>query len=653
MFLNEKISLIVFCVSVIASLIMWTIKKRKNNIVFTNITPAKVFMIGFAVALSAYIFLSYSSIRIIDYIDNGFATFRNVKKYFKLDLTPSEFNKVVPKNKVSNVGSYYLMLLDLIIPAITLKILYTAFRDYLTQWVYIFRRWRKYHIFSDLSDKTICLAEDIFESDKKCTFIFSNVSDKYAEGLLDRAKRINAHFTSKTLVDFQYFKRKNSIYIMSEDDSKNMSDAIKINELLNRKKVDADMYVLSSLTTSPEHIDAINLEKENKYCCAHLINNAQIIAYNMLLDYPLFKAADLAQSKKISILVIGAGFIGMEFAKASMWAGLMNKYDYEITIVDAQNKQEDFLSEVGDINKKLYDIGVNINYKYEVADVGSYEFKKLIKEHYDANYIVVALGNDELTVNTSVTLRRELIRACVEKGIYNGSNNSYIIPIVSNEQYSSLLTQLGDDYGFIVYGSNQQIFTYGNIGYSRIDKAAAYINWYYSKQYSPDISLAQAESDYRRTSEINRRSSRAAVVRSIYNLKEAGIECSMDKELKENTVSVDEAEIMLKSTDIQELEHKRWSIFMIMNGWDTWKLRSTDKYISIEKFGRDTHKLTIAKLHGCLVNNSLLADVSKVVPSTGSGDTLKQNDISIVNASAGALNYAFDNIRFFKDIQEN
>ena len=650
MHFNEQVSMVIFGVTALTSSIMWIIKKQKKNNAFSHVTPAKVFTIGFVIALSAYIFLASVSENVISLIDTGFVTFRNVKKYFKLDLAPSEFNAVVAKQTtVSPIGRYYLTVLDLIIPLITLRLIYTAFRDYLTQWIYFFRRWRRFHIFSDLNEKSICLAEDVFDHERKSVIIFTNVADKYADGLLDRAKRIDAHFTHKTVVDFSYFKRRNTIYIMSGDDSENMSLAIKISETLNRKKVDGDVFVLSSLDTSPEHIDAINLDGKNRHCNVNLINYAQIIAYNLLFDHPLFRAAEMADSRKISVLVIGAGYIGMEFTKACMWAGLMNRYELEITIVDIADRENAFLASVGDLNAKLESVGVHLRYQYTVADVASLRFKELLHEHYDANYVLIALGNDELTVNTAVTVRRELLRAAVENGTYSGQNNSQIFPILSDEHYTSLLTQLGGDYGFTIYGSHQQVFRMENVGYSRLDQVATYIDWAYSQNYQTGITLREQKQQYKRTSEINRRSSRAAAVRTIYNLKEAGVDCDFTDGDAGRELSVDAADALLRAADLQELEHRRWSVFMTINGWDAWKLRAEGDYVSIEKLNRNIHKLPVAKLHGCLIANDQLDEISRIVPSAGKDDMLRKNDTVVVQASAKALAYAFDTIHFLRE----
>lgn len=440
--------------------------------------------------------------------------------------------------------------------------------------------------------------------------------------------------------------------IMSEDDSKNMSMAIKINDLLNRKKVNGNVFVLSSLDTSPEHIDAINLGEDNRHCCAYLINHAQIVSFNLLFDHPLFEAAELAHSNKISVLVIGGGYIGMEFAKSAMWAGQMRRFDFEITIIDVEDKEKVFLSAVGDINEKLKEIGAHINYKYEVADVGSLRFKELIREHHDANYILIALGNDELTVNTSITVRRELIRASVENGTYTGKNDSLIISVVTDENYTSLLTQLGGDFGITIYGTYRQVFRSGNISYSRLDKLATYINWVYSHNQDGSITLQEQEDRYQRTTEISRRSSCGAAVRTLYNLKDAFVCCSFDGEQQENAITLDEADSRLRATDLQALEHKRWSTFMIINGWDVWKLRSDGDYMSIEKFGRDTHKIPVAKLHGCLIQNEMLDELSKVVLSIGEANARQKNDTVVVNASAKALAYAIENVQFLPDQPE-
>ncbi|MBR3438889.1 MAG: hypothetical protein IKH13_05235, partial [Clostridia bacterium] len=133
---------------------------------------------------------------------------------------------------------------------------------------------------------------------------------------------------------------------------------------------------------------------------------------------------------------------------------------------------------------------------------------------------------------------------------------------------------------------------------------------------------------------------------------EAGIDCLFEDGSVENEMTPDEAEARLRSADLQELEHKRWSAFMIMSGWDSWKLYSDDNYLSIEKYNKNKHKLPIAKLHGCLVNNNKLDEISTVVPATGEGDALRNNDRVVVNASAKALKSVYDNVRFINNPQE-
>ena len=173
---NELISFVILCVALLVSSVMQIIKKCRKNKTFVTFTPTKIFIFGFAAALSAYIFFASDSGGIINIIDNGFKTFRSVKGYFKIDYIPSEFGETVKSNQaVSSFGKYYFLFLNLVIPFITLRIFYSAFRDYLTSWIYFFAVFRKFHIFSDLNEKTISLAEDIFANEKNCTIIFTNV----------------------------------------------------------------------------------------------------------------------------------------------------------------------------------------------------------------------------------------------------------------------------------------------------------------------------------------------------------------------------------------------------------------------------------------------------------------------------------------------
>lgn len=611
--------------------------------------PNYIFAIGIFGSLMVFFFMSYSSSVIARIADSLVSTVRVFGFDILInDLSSEEFYSTM---KETDPDFTLFHLLRIFAPLITLRAALGIFRDYLTQIKYFFCFYREPHVFSELNEKSICLARDIYNSKKyiKPMIIFENITTKIEdadEGLILATKEIDALFTKRHILNFHLirpFGKSPSVYLIDNDDHINLKNATNLYETYKKHKF--EYYVFTTSIDSEFFIDA--LDKRNNKSKIQLINQPQIIAYNLMIEKPLFSGPVNSNSNKISVLVIGAGRIGMECAKTAMWCSRMQNYDFEIRIIDSVDREKEFEKEHLRFKEIIENAGIDLNYKFIQEDINSPEFVKCLHSYANYNYIIVATGNDELTINTAIKTKVEVIRKRVENSKYSFSNLPVIVPIILNDNYyelfKSYVANREDATMFFPFGVNSEIFSLKYIKNWFIDDIAmAYFNIY------KGLPVNYYNKDYFIEPEYSKRSNRAAAIHSIYKLHDLGVSFYVNKDYKEPASvsgtknSSHKKRILYAKTpdkyqrsfikqqftnfgNIERLlktEHERWTIFTVLDGWSPWSISSMQLIQGSSRCPINTqkHKLVEAKLHGCIIKSewlSLLA-TAKIpeVPST-------------------------------------
>ena len=558
-----------------------------------------------------------------------------------------------------------LNILRIIAPLITLRAALGIFRDYLTQIKYFFTFHREAHIFSELNEKSICLAKDIYENSKfiKPLIIFENISadiEEADEGLILACKSIGALFTKKHILDFHFMRLSffsPSVYLIDNNAHENLNNVTKLYDEYKNHKY--KFYVFTTDSNAEFFIDS--LEKKNNKATIHVINQPQIIAYNLMINKPLFSGAVNNNSNKISVLVIGAGKIGMECIKTAMWCSRMSRYDFEIRIIDSCDRLKEFEKENYRFDENIKNANININYKFIQVDINSPEFVKCLHSYSNYNYIIISTGNDELTINTALKTKNEIIRKRVSNNSYTFRNLPVIVPIILNDNYYELFKDFAkkDEEANIFYacGVNSEVFTLKNIHRWYVDEIAmAYYNIY------KNIPVNEYTKEYFDISESDKRSNRAAAVHSIYKLHDLGIDFSALPEPKEdkNKTLKDKLLSRIKKLSVNknnykvftysisdyqmkkirnsfndhdeimkmlEKEHERWTVFSVLDGWSTWSLSQIQaiKMNDRSPENKKIHKLEEARLHGCITTLEGLSSLDSAFPLNKNADALEEN----------------------------
>lgn len=590
-------------------------------------------------------------------------------KIFTFNLSAGEIIENYEKYKLETVKDYVISdVLRLYINIISIAVLLcTAFaifaliskilNDTVVQLKYYFKIGESY-IFSEINEKSACLANDIREKNKHAQIIFAGVNkselNKEELDYLNSFSGGKVNTTSRPITNFHLTKfRKTNVYLIDEEEKNNVKNGKTIFE--NNKKYNAIINIFSPLRSAETIINSI--DKNNSNATINLINPAQIIAYDTLWKHPMFESAERCGSDTMNVMVVGAGYIGMECAKAAMWCGIMDSFKFKINIVDKEDREKEFDAQFPDFKKNADEAGIPVDYKFHKADVTTSDFTNVLEKCSDTNYIIVAIGDDEITMNTTIAIRKWFVRKAVNEGQYNPEKVPTIIPIIRNSDYRVLAEILSDskhesdkdkkkckifkrkrkienskadDYIYPI-GSNADVYKQNVIDEWTIERLAEIIhNKYCEARKEKNESVI----DYKDLVQTRKRSSRSSAVHSLYKLKDAGIVVDMTDNAFLRKVSdsytikaQQEQDAVIES--IMYVEHGRWLIFQLLDGWvpiDVEKLKAI--YPDRSDKNREYHKISDGMMHGTIVHYDALNKVDEELYS--SKKQFKSNDKMIV-----------------------
>lgn len=400
--------------------------------------------------------------------------------------------------------------------------------------------------------------------------------------LVENAKRLGAICFKKDIlvVDFKKHSRKKSIsfFTIGLNETENLNQSLKLIENY-RERDNTHIYVFSTKIESELLLTSIDKGKVK----VRRINEVQSLVNRVLYEQGcvLFESARETSNgnKKISAIVVGMGSHGTEMVKALTWFGQMDGYKLEINAFDRDPlSEEQFVAVAPELMSPDYN-GVEIEgeaqYKITVhpgIDVTSITFANEISKITDATYVIVALGNDDVNINTAVNLRMYFERLKI---------HPVIQAIVYNSQQKNALKGIknyrGQEYDIEFIGDVESSYTEDVIIDSELEEDALkrHLKWGKEEEFW--------------TYEYNYRASMASAIHM-----KARIQCEIPGATKsEDELTEEERNI------IEVLEHRRWNAYMRAEGY----VFSGSK----EKSSRND----LAKMHHDLVDFSSLTDEEK------------------------------------------
>ena len=550
------ISLFVFIGSVVWAICLSRLKYKSGRI----INAPKALLIG--IVLTA--FLLFFPIYYNEFADSDFRiteillfSLYNIVRLFTINCDFSLItDNIVFLDRWLKTG-YTVLTLVLFVaaPLMTFGFVLSFFKNLSSYIKYILKFHSEIYIFSNLSERSLSLAQSLISNNKKRTIVFAGVykdDDKINDELLDGAYEIGAICFKKeiTSINFDIFHRKQkkiSFFLCSDNDSDNIEQSL----LLASDYKDRENTSLYVFSKSLECELIIN-NTDTGCIKVRRIDEVSSLIYRTLYDrgYEIFKNAYETNdgSKKINAVIIGVGRYGTEMLKSLSWFCQMDGYTVEINAFDKEkNAEKVFKSLCPELMDERHNgnFSVEDDAKYKInfysgADVNSSDFDNSILSLNNITYVFVSLGDDELNISVSVKLRTMLRRAGV---------NPQIQSVVYSSQKKKALDGVRNSkkqpYDIEFIGDMETSFSESVILSSDIESAALarHKKW--------------GEEDTFRKYEYNYRSSVASVIH-----KKMKIACGIpgaDKAVEQRN---DEEKMR-----IRVLEHNRWNAYMRSAGY--------------------------------------------------------------------------------------
>ena len=318
----------------------------------------------------------------------------------------------------------YLSFVFVIAPILTFGFIVSFFKSASAYIKYLLCFFKDMYIFSDLNERSLALGADIKRNRKGAVIVyadaFANEGEKPSE-LTEQARNMGAICFKRDITDtnLRLHSRSSQVrfFTIKEDEQRNIEHSLKLISAF-RSRSGTWLYAFSTGIESELLLanikGAIKVRRVNEI--KTLINR---ILYTDGYDgdgrHVIFrgaKAAEGADYRTISAIIVGMGRHGTEMLKALAWFCQMDGYRLEIDAFDRDELAEDKLAALcpdlisGEYNGKYIEGEANYTIRiHPGADVTARTFRNMITERTSTTYAFVSLGSDEANIRTAVELR--------------------------------------------------------------------------------------------------------------------------------------------------------------------------------------------------------------------------------------------------------
>ena len=367
---------------------------------------------------------------------------------------------------------------------------------------------RMLYLISFLDERSYTLAKSIIENDlqrkEKSIVIFTNISGDRSiyNGLDKRALRLGCKLSAEDICDISLkkhsFCKVTRLVLINPDERINLTAALKLAENY-RDKITAEIYVFASSKESECLLDSVDKGGRHGVIPPLKIRRVNIVRnqiYLVLMNHSMFKyATEEFNEKVISVLIVGLGHYGMEMLKSVLWCGQMVGYVLRVTVIDeSPDAEERFYMQCPGIRERGTQPQNGEDY-YEITfysgvNVQSETFYNIIRSVPNTTQVFVALGNEEISFETALTLRTIFSGIRIDEGKKPAHSQTdvqtpRITAVINNNQKADLLNQnklsnfKGQYYNINCIASDDELYSYKNIFASELEEMAlnAHLQW--------------------------------------------------------------------------------------------------------------------------------------------------------------------------------
>lgn len=393
--------------------------KRKNKIVTAfNVLLCSVFLS----ALVIY-FPVCNAIFEGEGLQTGKAIFMTLFDAIRLFIAEGEFD-VITEHLHQDAGwlygayTGYATMLLVLAPCLTFGIVLSFFKNISAWRKYLCSYFKDVYVFSEMNEKSVTLAESLYNNDTQRRIVFMNVTDSEAghnEDLVERVQIIDAICFKNDILTTSlvaHSKRKvMSFFAIGENENQNLEYALKLVE--SYKNVpNTHLYVFTTRVEGELLLTSL----EKGHIKVRRVNDVQSLVNHLLYENgeQIFNNAITEDNgvKQIGAVIIGAGQYGSTMMKALSWFGQMDGYELTIDVFDRDPMIYDklYIQSPELISEQYNGVMVPGEAQYRIRihgdmDIDSKIFSEEISKLKKATYVFVALGSDEDNIRAAVYLR--------------------------------------------------------------------------------------------------------------------------------------------------------------------------------------------------------------------------------------------------------
>ncbi len=583
-----------------------------------------------------------------------FATFFHTVRVFLAneDLAVVQEALVAAGLPLQGLWASYASLLYFLAPTLLASFLLSFLKGVFSRMRYVLRLGRgDLYIFSQLNERSVLLAEDIARQagSAKPLLVFTAAPAELAETnpqLKHRADKLRAYCFDEDAITLPVPARCGkagiTFFLLEDDETHNLLLGTQLVEKY-RDVLPVNLYVASVRQEAELVFDTI--EKGTKHPVrVRLIDESCTIVQHVMDTMPLFLAAE---NGLISVLIVGAGNIGMEVLKAVCWCGQLAGHRLEVHVVDQDpTAASHFARECPALAGEHPE---DCDIYFHCLDITGQEFPALLRQHPQIGYVVCALGQEQRNLEAATYIRGFTQGLAPERCSATGQPLPIINLLVNDSFLSGIVAQLrnaqGAHYHLHPFGNLEQIYTWELISGSYFERLALAVHRFYGS--SPE-SFEQ--------SAYNRRSSMVTALHCKYKLfacptlaQNTNLDWSghptpaMGQAYRAYLEGADLPEAQRAEGSAQRLEalaraeHRRWNAYIRTEGYQTPSPAELERYYPV--VGR--HNNLMSGRHPALVPWEQLDEVSQRLGRLrGKPVDLKQSDIDIVRAVPDILQQA-------------
>ncbi len=564
-------------------------------------------------------FIGYSYCEPEEFITNGLLAIFSTARLFILGNDLVEIHHCVEGNSVfmlwfSVIGASAVFISVSILLNLFGKKLITRFKIWLD-------RSEENYIFFGINEASLSLAEDILNSNSSRLVIFiqnmdeleqpelyhqaeeagallvsresfwESLSLEQEESIIHSPKEgngasLNEYLRSENLKKLRLTRkvldRTTHLFFLSGREEWNMNMARSVLNEVRTLSLSKDIFFHIRTTSGElEEIFYEGLPKLSPCLKIRLVNLADIAARQLVSAYQPVDWIGKDTGKAIAttdfhVLIVGFGDLGSRVLRKLTEYGQFVGSAFKATVVD-----NDPATKTGRFETCFPGMLSNYAIEFIKMDAREKDFFSLIRTKVKKlDYIVVALGNDDLNIRTAVSIRH-LILGSTTKPV------RLLAQVRDNHSYKRLF-ELPVPVNIEIFGREKDLFTERIVVRGSLEATAKKIHQYYQSKKEDQLSRSWDE-----VSGTERLSNISAAEHIHAKLALAGLTV---REVSRFETRKAFAEHLGRERleNLAKGEHLRWNALYFTNGWTTWSLKDIP--------GDSTSNKDLAgKLHACLV----------------------------------------------------